>query len=101
MYFAPIQTKTTRTSTKASPTSRTLIRSRHSKTSLQMPELTRAKQPNIVTNTSANAISKALSRFILNRGEDITSSNVLSRLAFSYFKPGEYTEQIQQNIAVD
>lgn len=62
--------------------------------------LTQAKQPNLVTTASANAISKAVSRFILNRGEDISPGNVKSRLAFSFFKPGEFTELIQQNIAI-
>ena len=62
--------------------------------------LTRAKQPNLVTNANASTISKALSRFILNRGEDLTPGNVKSRLAFSFFKPGEFSEPIQQNIAI-
>lgn len=63
-------------------------------------KLTRAKQPNLVTDKNANAISKALSRFILNRGEDITANNILSRLAFSYFRPDEFNEQVKQNITV-
>lgn len=63
-------------------------------------KLTSAKQPNLVTDKNANAISKALSRFILNRGEDITANNILSRLAFSYFRPDEFNEQVKQNIAV-
>ena len=62
--------------------------------------LTQAKLPNLLTKTNASLVSKALSRFILNRGEDLTPGNVTSRLAFSFFKPGEFTEEIQQNIAV-
>lgn len=63
-------------------------------------KLTRAKQPNLVTDRNANAISKALSRFILNRGEDITANNILSRLAFSYFRADEFNEQVKQNVTV-
>lgn len=63
-------------------------------------KLTRAKQPNLVTDKNALIISKALSRFILNRAEDITAENITSRLAFSYFLPHEFNEQITQNLTV-
>lgn len=63
-------------------------------------KLTRSKEPNVLQDKHAMLISKALSRFIFTRGEDISVGNILSRLAFSFFLPEEYPTEVRDSLTL-
>ncbi len=63
-------------------------------------KLTRSKEPNVLQDKHAMLISKALSRFIFTRGEDVSVSNILSRLAFSFFLPEEYPTEVRDSLTL-